>query len=227
MIVGGALRVDGIISANGSDSYNHGGGSGGSIWLTASNFDGTGLLQANGGYGAQAGDTSNGGGGGGGGRIAVYFDNSSFTGVMQSKGGAGYVYGGAGTVFVKPTGGRSTLFVNNAGSAGATTEFGGLVSFDGNLVVGPGAILGSVPGINVQFNFTGDVTVQTNGALSVSYRGYGPGDGPGTGLATGNWRGAQIERELRRLTDNIASSLRESANVLQRTSHQISNTGYA
>jgi hypothetical protein len=36
-----------------------------------------------------------------------------------------------------------------------------------------------------------------------------------------------IERELRRLTDNIASSLRESANVLQRTSHQISNTGYA
>src|SRR5262249_14797939 len=73
LIVGGTLRVDGIISANGSDSFNYGGSSGGSLWLTASNFDGAGLLQANGGYGGRDGASNSGGGGGGGGRIAVYF----------------------------------------------------------------------------------------------------------------------------------------------------------
>jgi hypothetical protein len=53
--VGGELRVDGHISANGDAGSSgglgryFGGGSGGSIWITAATFSGSGLIAANGG----------------------------------------------------------------------------------------------------------------------------------------------------------------------------------
>src|SRR5260370_21422826 len=77
-------------------SEGAGGGSGGSIWITAGNLSGGGFISANGGSGdyPQAG-------GGGGGRIALYYGAKDFNGVVSAFGGAGSVYGGAGTVFLR------------------------------------------------------------------------------------------------------------------------------
>ncbi|MBV5350129.1 hypothetical protein JZU71_02935, partial [bacterium] len=104
---GGAIRlnvkdqlvVNGIISSNGLvggyRSWGHGaydyggGGSGGSIWISAGTFTGTGSIQAVGGSG---------GGGGGGGRIALYTSDclaSSSNILFSVIGGAGSI--GAGT----------------------------------------------------------------------------------------------------------------------------------
>ena len=65
--VTGTLQVDGRISATGGAaiSPNFGGGSGGSVWLTAATLAGAGVVSANGGAGNGLG------GGGGGGRIAL------------------------------------------------------------------------------------------------------------------------------------------------------------
>jgi len=75
----GRVLVNGTITANGrhddtADVYSHGGGSGGSIYITCRTFDGStnGLLRANGSAGALYY-----GGGGGGGRIAVVFDTNA------------------------------------------------------------------------------------------------------------------------------------------------------
>ena len=93
----GTLNVTGNISANGNNGAqdNSGGGSGGSIWITASALSGSGSISANGGDGALFG-----GGGGGGGRIAIYTPSNSFTGVTNVNGGTGDVFGQAGTIFL-------------------------------------------------------------------------------------------------------------------------------
>ncbi len=70
--VDNSTRIDGIISANGGDASNAGGGgSGGSIFIQSHIFNGStsGVLRANGGTGGGGSGT---GGGGGGGRIAVW-----------------------------------------------------------------------------------------------------------------------------------------------------------
>ena len=48
IVAGGTLLIDGMISANGADATNSrsGGGSGGSIWLTAQSISGAGLIRA-------------------------------------------------------------------------------------------------------------------------------------------------------------------------------------
>ena len=63
--VGGKLRVDGVISADGQDATNSrsGGGSGGGIYLTAPSLSGSGWISSDGGGGSGGGF---GGGGGGG-----------------------------------------------------------------------------------------------------------------------------------------------------------------
>src|SRR6185369_16515719 len=68
--IGGILTVDGSMSANGNPAFQDGagGGSGGSIWVTARTVRGDGSFTADGGEGELFG-----GGGGGGGRIAVYY----------------------------------------------------------------------------------------------------------------------------------------------------------
>ncbi len=97
MSVLGTLNVTGNISANGSAGAqdNSGGGSGGSIWITAGTLSGTGSILANGGAGA-----SFGGGGGGGGRIAIYTPTNNFTGTTNVAGGTGDVAGQTGTIFL-------------------------------------------------------------------------------------------------------------------------------
>jgi hypothetical protein len=94
--VGGVLTVDGLFSANGDWGLqdNSGGGSGGSIWVTAGTLAGNGQITADGGEGELYG-----GGGGGGGRIAVYSRANFFTGLVSVFGGMGDFAGTDGTIF--------------------------------------------------------------------------------------------------------------------------------
>ena len=86
LTVEGALTIDGTVSVNadGATGSYDGGGSGGSVWLTASRLNGAGTITANGqaaGYG--------GSGSGGGGRIAIYTGVNEFAGTVTAVGGAG------------------------------------------------------------------------------------------------------------------------------------------
>ena len=103
LTLGGTLRVDGRISADGAAGTNphSGGGSGGSIWVMAQTISGAGSISAKGG----AGELYDGGGGGGG-QIAIYWNASNaapgtnaFTGTLSAQGGAGAAAGGAGTIY--------------------------------------------------------------------------------------------------------------------------------
>lgn len=96
LTVGGGFTLDGMLSANGNWGIQDcsGGGSGGSVWVAASTFNGTGTISAAGGDGE-----SYGGGGGGGGRIAVYTRTNQFSGTLSSPGGEGFEMGSTGTVY--------------------------------------------------------------------------------------------------------------------------------
>ena len=94
--VGGVLTVDGQLSANGNWGLqdNSGGGSGGSIWVTAGMLAGNGQITADGGEGELYG-----GGGGAGGRIAVYSQANFFAGLTSVFGGEGDFQGADGSIF--------------------------------------------------------------------------------------------------------------------------------
>jgi len=96
--VGGLLTVDGLVSAEGhpASQDSAGGGSGGSVWVTAGTLAGAGRFAADGG----AGDLYGGGGGGAGGRIALYSPANFFLGQSSVVGGSGDFAGASGTVFV-------------------------------------------------------------------------------------------------------------------------------
>jgi hypothetical protein len=104
--IGGTLTVDGSIIANGSagttaglGQQGVGGGSGGSIYIVAQVWSGSGAISANGGPGMQYGGGSAGGGGGG--RIAVYYQTNTFMGTLSAIGGTGTFSGqpgGNGTI---------------------------------------------------------------------------------------------------------------------------------
>ena len=75
LVVDGKVRLNGVISANGS-SYNnssHCSGAGGSVWLTAAELEGDGVIQANGGPVYMDGV------GGAGGRVAVVLTKKGAT----------------------------------------------------------------------------------------------------------------------------------------------------
>ena len=94
--VGGVLTVDGQLSANGDWGIqdNSGGGSGGSIWVTAGTLVGNGQITADGGEGELYG-----GGGGAGGRIALYSHANVFSGLVSVFGGEGDFQGANGSIF--------------------------------------------------------------------------------------------------------------------------------
>ena len=96
LAVAGTMVLDGVVSANGAAGQqdDSGGGSGGSVWITASQLTGGGALQAIGGEGELYG-----GGGGGGGRVAVYSLMNTYTGSVSVAGGVGAFSGATGTVF--------------------------------------------------------------------------------------------------------------------------------
>jgi RHS repeat-associated protein len=104
LILDGDLSVNGLVGA-GSDFYAGGGGAGGSLWIEASTFAGSGALRADGG-GTSAGNAYGQGGGGAGGRVAVYASNNVFTssgGLLSVAGGGGHEGGEAGSVYVSVT----------------------------------------------------------------------------------------------------------------------------
>src|SRR5688572_7788760 len=118
LIVGGALVLNGSLSANGNPGITNrsGGGSGGSVWLTAQSISGDGVISANGGSGELTY-----GSGGGGGRVAIECETNTFVGSMMAHGGAGAQAGGAGTVYMAVAGANARLSVDNNGRAGANT----------------------------------------------------------------------------------------------------------
>lgn len=88
LVVGGTLKNDGEISA---DGLNYG-SSGGSIYITTDNLAGAGNIHANGGgIGWPYRYT------GGGGRVAVHYQNSSYTGTATARAGMYCFYGCAPT----------------------------------------------------------------------------------------------------------------------------------
>lgn len=113
LTVGQTARINGTISALGAPG--NGPGAGGSIWLTAGELMGSGLLDASG------GDNSQNSGGGGGGRISVILTNAtSFDAVrMTAIGGSGNsrdADGAAGTIYRQTKDqalGHGTLTVRN------------------------------------------------------------------------------------------------------------------
>lgn len=127
---GGALRIfardllsiEGRVGADGDDATGEesGGGSGGSIWVTAGTIAGAGIVSAAGGEGTTTG------GGGGGGRVALYVcDGTSWAGTTDVGGGNG---AGDGT-FVEPACGTGddtapgpvSILIDPAGSGEAVS----------------------------------------------------------------------------------------------------------
>jgi hypothetical protein len=98
--VGGALTLNGRLSAGGNAASQDdgGGGSGGSVWLTAGALAGNGAIAADGG----AGELYDGGGGGGG-RIAIYAPVNAFSGLVSAAGGSGFFPGQNGSVYSSST----------------------------------------------------------------------------------------------------------------------------
>lgn len=113
---------DGQITVNGKDAVknsDYGGGSGGSVFIEAGSFDGSGVIQVNGGAGGD-----NGGGGGSGGRVAIHFNSSFFSGTIAAFGGNSSIEtGAAGTIYKKnEQTGFSTLEVYNQGNKPSKEE---------------------------------------------------------------------------------------------------------
>lgn len=114
-ITAGEMVHDGQITVNGKDAltnFDYGGGSGGSVFIEAGSFDGSGVIQANGGAGG-----SSAGGGGSGGRIALHYNSTFFSGTISAYGGASAVEtGAAGTIYKRDEQkGYSILEVYNQG----------------------------------------------------------------------------------------------------------------
>ena len=119
IVAGGAVTVDGTISADGEGVAGNldGGAAGGSVWLTASSLSGSGAISALGGDGTYNSQSS----GGGGGRIAVILTGSETFGSvsMSTVGGdGGYQDGAAGTIYLEKSSQSASggeLIVDNNG----------------------------------------------------------------------------------------------------------------
>jgi hypothetical protein len=205
--VGGTLDVQGRLSANGLSAVpnNAGGGSGGSLWITATTLTGAGPIQANGGHGEWVD-----GGGGAGGRIALYYTQSQYTGPVTAHGGGGSQRAGAGSVYRKRAGeavGELTLDNGNAWGnytpitspeAFRLTLAGRSVCYpETSIMVArfamPGeAVLTHLTGqSNVTLHVTGDAILAAGAQFSVDGRGYPIAEdrGPGAGNRV-DWGGS-------------------------------------
>ncbi|MFA5077461.1 MAG: LamG-like jellyroll fold domain-containing protein, partial [Candidatus Micrarchaeia archaeon] len=101
------LALEGAIHAEGLNSSHYstwaqgtGGGSGGSVWITASELNGTGTISVAGAKGSTYSGGGYWGGGGSGGRVSVSYVTNTFSGLVNLSGGSsGYRNGSAGTFF--------------------------------------------------------------------------------------------------------------------------------
>jgi hypothetical protein len=169
LIAGGMVHVDGVIASDGGrgqmdtpvgDGQGTGGGSGGSIWITAASLAGSGLVSASGGDGSFDDYYALWGGGGGGGRIRIdYGSKGSWNGEVRSFGGRGgqqdtshhgivayenpRVHGGAGTIFWNESA-LPTLEVRNfaadSGSSSLSGTFTGITLAVRNATLGTGGL---------------------------------------------------------------------------------------
>jgi hypothetical protein len=199
MNVGGTLRLDGALLADGADGAGYtygGGGSAGSIALTVGNLAGNGTISACGGMGGLMD-----GGGGGGGRIAIHCAGSQlFRGPMRAYGGAGAQYGGAGTIYLRVgTAENGDVLVDNGGNAGQYTPLMTVTPFNltlanravaypqqsltnASLTIKTNALLTHLPG-RMGFNISviSNLVIEAGGAIDVSGCGFGMALGPGAG----------------------------------------------
>jgi hypothetical protein len=196
----GTLQVDGLISAAGGPGMtpSAGGGSGGTISLTAGTFAGSGKIAANGGAGNSLG-------GGGGGRVALVYGVNNFAGLVSAYGGAGHAVGGAGTIYTKANnqswgqviadnggqaGTNTTLGLASTGTIDLTVKNGAVLTPPGTLVFGTllvasngwltastGLPLSEFPTLTV----TGNATIQAGGGIIADGLGNAGGSGPGAG----------------------------------------------
>jgi hypothetical protein len=145
LTVEGTLTIDGRISVNAdavAGSYD-GGGSGGSVWLTASRLNGDGSIIANGqaAYYAYAGA-------GAGGRIVIDTGANQFAGLVQAGGGTGgYQSGGNGTVHYGTNIPSSLVSWWPAENSGE--------DFAGPNNATPSGAVGYAPGVNQAFDLDG------------------------------------------------------------------------
>jgi hypothetical protein len=194
LTVAGVLQVDGRISAAGAAAPNAsgGGGSGGSIYLSAGTLAGSGVIAADGGAGNSLG------GGGGGGRVAILYGTNSFSGLASAYGGSGYIPGGAGTIYTLASNQSwGQVVVDNGGLAGTNTSFGDSAAGTVDLTVRNGAVLippssqtlgtlvvgsnGWVLVSSQALTVTGNATLQAGGGIIADGTGYLGGMGPGAG----------------------------------------------
>jgi hypothetical protein len=141
--VGGLMTLNGRMTANGNDGIydRSGGGAGGSIWVSARQFAGTGFITANGGAGEPVQ-----GGGGGGGRVAVYSRVNNFHGPVVAYGAEGAAYGANGSVVLSDLPAPQVI---------AQAPVGSVVSAVGSVILYFDALL------NFQTVTTADIVVTT------------------------------------------------------------------
>ena len=183
LAVAGTVQVDGAISANSSRNiaYYDGFGSGGSVWITAQQLAGVGVISADGGY---AGSDLASSGGGGGGRIALYLTNNNFSGVVRATGGkpsseySGAEWGGAGTIFTKLSSqSYGVLKVDNtnnqttwAGAMIAGTNDTGSYTFDALQLTGKGRLV-IAAGQTLQIQGSPNPDIRSDGSGMLANRG--------------------------------------------------------
>lgn len=199
LTIGGTLRLDGSVLADGGNGLPYtfgGGGAGGSVSLTAGVLAGNGSVSANGGSGV--GDE---GGGGGGGCVAIRYNSATaFGGALTAYGGAGAQYGGAGTVFTKAASqSAGELRLDNNGHAGQLTPLTSPTPFDltianyagtypqsaltnGNVTIKSNGLLTHLSG-QTGFDLTAlnNFVIEAGGKLDLGGKGHGAVSGPGAG----------------------------------------------
>ena len=203
--VAGTLRLDGVLSADGA-AYrdccgNAGGGSGGSVWISAGTLTGAGSITARGGTGG------GGGGAGGGGRIALRFTQNSFAGTLNAAGALGYQNAGAGTIYTKAAGDATGhVLVDNHGIEGLWTPLTAPEAFElvvanlgkatmlasmtnSSLTIRTNGLLSCSAGLsNLTVKVLGNATIELGGKLDLSGLGFVAEQGPGAGTRDrGGW----------------------------------------
>jgi len=178
LAVGNNAVINGAISANGENEAA--GGSGGSIWISASELSGAGSITAHGGSGSF-------GAGGGGGRIALHLGTNSFSGTLLACGGNAspgvpHCYGGPGSLFLRVTGQNDTLIFDNTLITRPTgaADLQGDVTIDADVIVRNKARLEARRGSALNLTINGALAVDATscvGAFGRAPRTVNPGDG--------------------------------------------------
>ena len=200
--ISGTLRVDGSITSNGDvgkpfcGGHNNGwpkpggGGSGGSIWIIANAFTGSGSITANGGDGGFAtcgiSNTTGYGCGGAGGRIALNYKDINFNGYFGVNGGDKNVYSSQqGSIYISSS---------DAGKVKIKNTPANINDFEGRGI----ERLGSIDAIITNYEITipngrsikgnveitaSDLTIESGAFISADFNGYGSLSGPGAGVS--------------------------------------------